>query len=292
MKSSSVRKAVFPVAGWGTRFLPATKHMPKEMLAVIDKPVIQYAVEEAMDAGIEEFIFITGRGKDAIENHLDRNFELEEMLERTGKADKLKSITHIVPEEGKVFYTRQANRKGLGHAVGLAKNAVGDEPFAVLLPDDIMVSHTEPNMLRHMIDLYEKTKTSVVLTTKVTDEETQRYGVLDTDAKENGHINVKGFVEKPKLGTAPSNYAVMGRYVFTPRVFDFLENAEPGAGGEIQLTDAMHKLAQEEGFCGHLLDGLRLDCGDKPGYVLATLYMALKRDDIRPHVEAFLKEKL
>lgn len=287
-----VKKAVFPVAGWGSRFLPATKTMPKEMLAVVDKPVIQYAVEEAMDAGIEEFIFVTGRGKETIENHFDSNYELEETLKAAGKTAALESITRIVPPEGKIFYTRQSRRLGLGHAVGCARSIVGNEPFAVLLPDDIMLARDGTNMLKKMVENYENTGVSNVLCMEVSAEKTERYGVLNTGGHvvKNGQVKVEGFVEKPKKEVAPSNLAVMGRYVFSPEIFPLLAETKPGAGNEIQLTDAMHQLAQKTGFEGVLLDGMRLDCGDKPGFVQANIYMALQRPDLRDEIIHFIKK--
>jgi UTP--glucose-1-phosphate uridylyltransferase len=291
MTPAKVRKAILPVAGWGTRFLPATKTMPKEMLCVVDKPVIQYAVEEALAAGIEEIIFVTGRGKEVIENHFDRNFELEDLLEKQGKMNKLKSIKHVVLEEGKMFYTRQSRRLGLGHAVLCARPFIGDEPFAVILPDDIMVSHAGESVLKEMVDVYEANNTPVVLSLKVSDEDTKRYGVLDTagsDLSSDGTVSVQGFVEKPKTNP-PSNLAIMGRYILTPRVFDFLAEKQVGAGGEIQLTDAMHKLAGEQGFTGYRLNGLRLDCGDKPGYIMAQIYMAMQDEELRGSVTQFIK---
>ena len=291
MTHQKVRKAILPVAGWGTRFLPATKTMPKEMLCVVDKPVIQYAVEEALAAGIEEIIFVTGRGKEVIENHFDRSYELEDLLERQGKLDKLASIKNVVLEEGKMFYTRQSRRLGLGHAVLCARPLIGDEPFAVILPDDIMVSNEGGSVLEEMVNVYNKTQSPVVLAMEVPEEKTQRYGVLDTAGApltEDGTVTAVGFVEKPK-SNPPSNLAIMGRYILPPRVFDFLAEKQVGAGGEIQLTDAMHKLAQEQAFTGYKLNGLRLDCGDKPGYIMAQIYMAMQQEGLRESVIKFIK---
>ena len=286
-----VRKAVLPVAGWGTRFLPATKVMPKEMLAVVDRPVIQYAVDEALAAGIEEFIFVTGRGKQTIENHFDHNFELEHLLREKNRLDDLESITRIIPDEGKIFYTRQSQRRGLGHAVLCTREIIGDEPFAVLLPDDIIWSQNKKNTLKGMIDLYEEKERSVVLTSRVIDEKVSRYGIIDPGDNQFEHnaIKVEGFVEKPAVEDAPSNYAIMGRYVFSPRIFDYLEKTEPGAGQEIQLTDAMAELVKSDGFNAYLLDGEHLDCGDKAGYIKATIYMALQKPHLRNDIIKYIK---
>ena len=286
-----VRKVVLPVAGWGTRFLPATKVMPKEMLAVVDRPVIQYAVEEALAAGIEEFIFVTGRGKQTIENHFDHNFELEHLLREKNRQEDLESITRIIPDEGKIFYTRQSQRRGLGHAVLCTREIVGDEPFAVMLPDDIIWSKNKKNTLRGMLDLYEERERSVVLTSQVIDENVSRYGIIDPGDNqfENNAIEVQGFVEKPAIEDAPSNYAIMGRYVFSPRIFDYLEKTQPGAGQEIQLTDAMAELVKSDGFNAYLLDGEHLDCGDKAGYIKATIYMALQQPHLRRDIIEYIK---
>jgi UTP--glucose-1-phosphate uridylyltransferase len=287
-----VRKAVFPVAGMGTRVLPATKAMPKEMLTVVDKPIIQYAVEEAMAAGIEEFIFVTGHGKSAIENHFDRSAELERSLEERGKTAELKMLRESLPPEGSVFYTRQHAPLGLGHAVWCAKGFVGNEPFAVLLPDDIIVSH-QGNALKDMIDLYEQTGTSVTLVTDVPREHTNRYGILEPAGEQEGQsIKAKNFVEKPKPEDAPSTLANVGRYVLSPRIFDFLDERKAGAGGEIQLTDAMVELMHKEDFYAWKLNGERYDCGNNAGLVIANIAMALRRDDVRPQVLDALEQLL
>lgn len=287
--AKKVRKAVFPVAGMGTRVLPATKAMPKEMLTVVDKPIIQYAVEEAMAAGIEEFIFVTGHGKNAIENHFDRSPELERSLEARGKTAELRQITEGFPGEGQVFYTRQREPLGLGHAVYCAKALIGDEPFAVLLPDDIMVANGNP--LKDMIDIYERTGTPVTLVADVPRDKTSRYGILNPGGeKMDGRtIRAHGFVEKPKPEDAPSTYANVGRYVLSPKIFDYLALKEKGAGGEIQLTDAMVKLLADEGFYGYLLDGRRFDCGDKAGLVIANIALALQRPELAGDIRGYLK---
>ncbi len=289
---AKVRKAVIPVAGWGTRFLPATKAMPKEMLTVVDKPVVQYALEEARAAGIEEFIFVTGRGKQTIENHFDRSFELEEVLEAKGRTEDLELLKNITPPEGCVMYTRQARRRGLGHAVLCARSAVGDEPFAVLLPDDIVFGYNNRVPLKEMVETFEEHEKSVVLCMEVAKENTTRYGILDTGGAvpQSDVLPVQGFVEKPSMEEAPSNMAVMGRYVFTPEVWDLLEKTEAGAGGEIQLTDAMETLAKEQGFMGQVLDGIRLDCGDRPGFVKANIFMALNHPELKSEIAEFIKE--
>lgn len=286
-----IRKAVIPVAGLGTRFLPATKAMPKEMLTVVDKPVIQYAVEEALAAGITEFIFVTGRGKSAIENHFDKPYELAHVLEKRGKTAELKAVMDIMPENCRMYYTRQGAPLGLGHAVACAREVVAGEPFAVILPDDIVWSeNTHP--LADMCKVFEQTGRSVVMTMEVPREKTRNYGILDTGgaALEGGIVPVKGFVEKPGPEKAPSNFAIAGRYVFTPRIMDLLAAQKPGYGGEIQLTDAMHTLAQSEGFNGYLHTGERFDCGDKVGFQMANLFFALQDDYIAPRLQAFIDQ--
>lgn len=284
-KGQKVRKAVFPVAGLGTRFLPATKAMPKEMLTVVDKPLIQYAVEEALAAGIEEIIFVTGRGKTSLENHFDRPYELCSTLEKKGKLKELEIVENIIPEGVRVFYTRQGNPLGLGHAVWCAKSIIGDEPFAVILPDDMI--HCDKSVpLADMVKSYEETGVSSVLVEEVPLERTKNYGILDVqnEQAENGSIKIHGFVEKPKPEEAPSRLGVVGRYVLSPSIFKYLEEKEIGAGGEIQLTDAMVKLQKEEGFNGLISTANRFDCGDKVGYQHANLYFALRDDYIGPQL--------
>jgi UTP--glucose-1-phosphate uridylyltransferase len=292
MAMKKVRKAVLPVAGLGTRFLPATKAMPKEMLTVVDKPLIQYAVEEALAAGIEEFIFITGRGKSAIENHFDKPYELGHMLEQKGKTEELDAVMNILPENTRISYIRQGEPLGLGHAVWCAQAIIGDEPFAVLLPDDIIYGEDEVP-LKGMVSAYEKTGKPVVMSQEVPLDRTRNYGILDigdNTFNENGEISVNGFVEKPMPEKAPSTCAVVGRYILTPRIFDFLAEKEVGAGGEIQLTDAMTKLCAEQGFQGYLLNGIRFDCGDKVGFQKANLFFALKDKYIGPRLLDFVRE--
>ena len=291
MKTKRVRKAIFPVAGLGTRFLPATKAMPKEMLTVVDKPLIQYAVEEALAAGIEEFVFITGRGKSAIENHFDKPYELGDLLEKKGKIEELESVMNIIPEHARIYYLRQGSPLGLGHAVWCAQAVIGDEPFAVLLPDDII--HSDATVpLKDMVESYEKTGKPTVMTQEVPLERTRNYGILDIGKNEfdGNDISVNGFVEKPLPEEAPSTCGIVGRYVLTPRIFDFLAEKNIGAGGEIQLTDAMTKLCDEQGFQGYRLDGMRFDCGDKVGFQKANLFFALRDPYIGPRLLNFIQE--
>ncbi len=286
-----VRKAVMPVAGLGTRFLPATKAMPKEMLTVVDKPIIQYAVEEAVAAGIEEIIFVTGRGKAALENHFDEPYELAQVLNAKGKTAELEAVTNMLPSNVRLVYTRQGSPKGLGHAIGCAADIVGDEPFAVLLPDDIIYNaHSTP--LKDMVNLYEETGKSVVLAEEVPTERLKNYGILDVAgaAITNGQTDVAGFVEKPAPEDAPSNLGVVGRYVLSPEHFKYLLQGNIGAGGEIQLTDAMAEVAKTEGYKGLLLDGERFDCGDKVGFQMANLFFAMQDDYIAPRLQPFLQE--
>lgn len=275
-----VRKAVFPVGGLGTRFLPATKSMPKEMLPVVDKPLIQYAVEEARDSGIEEFIFVTGRGKTAIEDHFDHSYELNDMLQQRGKTNALKLVTDMLMRPGSFAYIRQQEPAGLGHAVWCARKLVGDEPFAVILADDLVQS--ERPCLRQLVDVYEETGGNVVAVMDVPREHTDRYGVLKTGEDDGQRAEVLGLVEKPKPADAPSTLSVIGRYVLLPEVFDHLERQDKGAGGEIQLTDAMARMIGRQPFHGLRFDGRRFDCGDKVGFLEATVSYALSREDIAP----------
>lgn len=283
-----IRKAVFPVGGLGTRFLPATKAMPKEMLPIVDKPLIQYAVEEAQAAGVEEFIFVTGRGKSAIEDHFDYSYELEESLSSRGKEDLLDQVRSWVPAPGHVAYTRQQEPLGLGHAVWCARHLVGDEPFAVLLADDLI--HAQTPCLKQMVDLAAETKGNVVAVMDVPREHTQRYGVLDVGEDDGRTATVKGLVEKPDPSEAPSTLSVIGRYILLPQVFDHLARMERGAGGEIQLTDAMAKLIGTHPFHGLRFEGTRYDCGDKLGFLQATVALGLDRDDLKDGLRAFLNE--
>jgi UTP--glucose-1-phosphate uridylyltransferase len=286
--NKKVRKAVFPAAGLGTRFLPATKAMPKEMLQLVDKPIIQYGVEEALAAGIEEIIIVTARGKTAIEDHFDTSFELEANLERKGKKELLE-IARSVASMAEMVYVRQREARGLGHAVLMAKDLVGDEPFAVLLPDDVMDGPTP--CLKQMIDAFNDVQSTIIASEVVEGPAISAYGVLA------GHevpgkprlFDVSGMVEKPKFEDAPSKNAIIGRYILTPAIFEKIEQTEPGAGGEIQLTDGIKALLAEEKVYGFNFEGIRHDAGDKLGMLKATVDFALKRDDLGPKFREYLK---
>jgi UTP--glucose-1-phosphate uridylyltransferase len=286
MSIRKVRKAVFPVGGLGTRFLPATKAMPKEMLPVVDKPLIQYAVEEARAAGIEEFIFVTGRGKSAIEDHFDQSYELQEQLESKNKQDELAAIAEWLPAAGAVAYTRQMEPLGLGHAVWCARNLVGGEPFAVLLADDLVLSNKP--CLKQMTEAYEETGGNVVAVMDVPREHTNRYGILEPGQTSGSLVEVKGLVEKPDPEQAPSTLSIIGRYVLQPEVFDHLEKRERGAGNEIQLTDALAAQIGVSPFHGLRFEGERFDCGDKAGFLRANIAFALEREDLREDVQSFV----
>ena len=285
MTIKPLRKAVFPVAGLGTRFLPATKAMPKEMLTVVDKPLIQYAVEEALEAGIEQIIFVTGRNKGSLEDHFEISYELEDTMKARGKS--LDAISHIRMKPGSPVYIRQQEPLGLGHAVWCAREIVGDEPFAVLLPDELMVG--EPGFMKQMVEAYNQVGGNVIGALEVTDAETDKYGIISPGAIEGRLTEVVALVEKPKQGTAPSNLMIPGRYILQPEVMRILEGQEKGAGDEIQLTDAMAQLIGRQPFHGFTFDGQRYDCGDKAGYIQANLAIALARDDIGPVVRDFAK---
>ena len=285
-----VTKAIIPAAGLGTRFLPATKAMPKEMLTVVNKPIIQYAVEEAYEAGIREFIIITGRGKASMENHFDHPYELADTLAKKGKIAELEMVTNILPKDARFYYTRQGEPLGLGHAVWCGHTITGDDAFAVLLPDDVLCREGG-NDLAAMIKLYEQTGKSVVLAEEVALERTVNYGICDPAGPEaNGAVPVKGFVEKPKPEEAPSQLGVVGRYVLSARHMHLLANATPGKGGEIQLTDAMAKVAAEEGFLAKPMQGKRFDCGDKVGFQMANLHFAMLDPFISPRLQPFLHQ--
>jgi UTP--glucose-1-phosphate uridylyltransferase len=282
-----VTKAIFPVGGLGTRFLPATKAMPKEMLPIVDKPLIQYAVEEAQAAGIEDFIFVTGRGKHAIEDHFDVSFELDAMLRERGKCDLVAAMSRWMPSPGQISYTRQMKPLGLGHAVWCARHLIGDEPFAVLLADDLVQSNTA--CLKQMIDLHAEIDGSVVAVVDVPREHTDRYGILDVDYDNGRLVSVKGLVEKPRPADAPSTLSIIGRYILQPEVFDYLDKQEKDAGGEIQLTDAMAATLGNGPFHGLRFEGRRFDCGDKAGFLEASIAFALLRDDLAPAVREIIK---
>jgi UTP--glucose-1-phosphate uridylyltransferase len=279
-----LRKAVFPVGGLGTRFLPATKAMPKEMLPIVDRPLIQYAVDEAMEAGIEQMIFVTGRGKSAIEDHFDIAFELETTMSGRGKSLEILEATRLKP--GAVAYVRQQEPMGLGHAVWCARDIVGDEPFAVLLADDFMVG--KPGCLKQMVEAYNKVGGNLICAEEVPDDQTHRYGIITPGARDGALTEVKGLVEKPAPGTAPSNLSVIGRYILQPEVMRVLEGQGTGAGGEIQLTDAMARMIGDQPFHGVTFAGTRYDCGDKAGFIQANIAVALSREDIGPAVRDFI----
>jgi UTP--glucose-1-phosphate uridylyltransferase len=284
---AAIRKVVFPVAGLGTRMLPATKALPKEMLPVVDKPIIQYALEEAAAAGCEEFVLVTGRGKALIEDHFDRAFELFEQLARKGKEDELAALERDVPPPGGIVYTRQQQPLGLGHAVWCARHAVGREPFGVILVDDLI--HAEVPCMAQLAEAHGRTGGSIVAVMEVPAEQTARYGVVDPGADDGRLVEVRGLVEKPRPEVAPSRLAVIGRYVLTPEVFDHLERQKAGAGGEIQLTDALARLLGRQPCHGFRFAGRRFDCGDKLGYLEAIVALALDRADLGPDFRAILE---
>jgi UTP--glucose-1-phosphate uridylyltransferase len=282
-----IRKAVFPVAGLGTRFLPATKAMPKEMITLVDKPLIQYAVEEAREAGIEEFIFVTSRGKDPLEDHFDTHGDLYRALEARGKFQELEALKKTEIPSGQLFFTRQREPLGLGHAVWCARAALGNEPFAVLLPDVVVLS--KKSCLAQMMEAYQKTGGNLLAVEDVPRSETSRYGILNVE-KEDGRLAViKGLVEKPPADKAPSTLAIIGRYILQPEVITQLNNPKKGAGGEIQLTDALIPLIGKQPFHGVRFDGKAYDCGDKAGFIEANVAFALARPDLADAVRAAVK---
>jgi UTP--glucose-1-phosphate uridylyltransferase len=281
-----VRKAIIPAAGLGTRFLPATKAMPKEMLPIVDKPTIQYIVEEAVNSGIEDIIIVTGKGKRAIEDHFDHAFELEQNLFRKGKTDLLEKVQYS-SNMVDIHYIRQKEPKGLGHAIWCARKFIGDEPFAVLLGDDIV--QAEKPCLKQLIEQYEETRASVIGVQTVPDTETHRYGIVDPISSVDRRYSVKQFVEKPEQGTAPSNLAIMGRYILTPEIFMFLEQQEIGAGGEIQLTDAIQKLNEIQRVFAYDFEGTRYDVGEKIGFVKTTVEFALQNSELRAELLEYLE---
>ena len=281
-----VRKAIIPAAGLGTRFLPATKSQPKEMLPIVDKPTLQYIIEEAINSGIEEILIVTGRSKKSIEDHFDRSVELELELEQKGKTEMLKMVQDI-SNMVNIHYIRQKEPKGLGHAIHCAKSFIGNEPFAVLLGDDIVDADTP--CLKQLINAYDEYKTSVLGVQKVAKEDTDKYGILDVKHIEDRVYKVKDMVEKPNVEDAPSNIAILGRYIITPEIFKILENQEPGKGGEIQLTDALKTLGKQEAIYAYNFEGRRYDVGDKLGFLEATIDFALKRDNLRDDLLDYMK---
>jgi UTP--glucose-1-phosphate uridylyltransferase len=286
---AKLRKAVFPVAGLGSRFLPVTKASPKEMLPIVDKPLIQYAVEEAAAAGITEMIFVTGRNKRAIEDHFDKAYELETELERKSKGELLDMVRSVLPEGVRCIYTRQAEPLGLGHAVLCAQNVVGEEPFAVILADDLMDS--QPPAMARMAEIFASERVSLLGVEEVPRDQTQSYGIVTIDAMAGDAARIRAIVEKPKPADAPSQLAVIGRYVLTPDIFELLSQVTPGAGGEIQLTDAISQLLSRERVLAVRLPGRRFDCGSKLGYVQATLEYGLRHAEIGEDFARYLKNR-
>lgn len=282
----TVKKAIIPAAGLGTRFLPATKSQPKEMLPIVDKPTLQYIIEEAINSGIEEILIITGRNKKSIEDHFDKSVELELELQQKGKTEMLEMVQEI-SNMVNIHYIRQKEPKGLGHAIHCAKSFIGDEPFAVLLGDDIVDSDTP--CLKQLIDTYDEYKTSILGVQEVAKEDTNKYGILDCKYIEDRVYKVKDMVEKPNIEEAPSNIAILGRYIITPAIFEILETQAPGKGGEIQLTDALKTLAEHEAIYAYNFEGRRYDVGDKLGFLEATIDFALKRDNLKDGLMEYMK---
>ena len=290
--AARVRKAVFPVAGLGTRFLPATKAMPKEMLTVVDRPLIQHVVDEAREAGIEHFIFVTGRNKSIIEDHFDRQFELEQVLAARGKTAELQALTNDLPGPGSTSFTRQQEPLGLGHAVWCARDLVGNEPFALLLPD-VLVQTPGKGCLAQMLDAYAQHGGNILAVEPVPDDQVKNYGVVSLSGKRDGRVlPIDGMVEKPKPGTEPSNLTILGRYILQPEIFALLAAQEKGAGGEIQLTDAMLALLKRQPFYALRYDGRAFDCGSRLGFLIANIAYALARPDLAKAVAAEIKKLL
>ncbi len=282
-----VRKAIFPVAGLGTRFLPATKAMPKEMLTINDRPLIQHVFEEAREAGIEEFIFVTGRQKEMLEEHFDYQPELEQTLEARGKTEMLKAVRDLEIPAGKLFLTRQPKPLGLGHAIWCASKLIGNEPFAVLLPDVLMRGKT--GCLKQMVEVYNETGGNIIALEEVPEEETYKYGIIEPGTDNDNKVEIKGLVEKPEKGTAPSRLSVVGRYILQPEVFDHLSAFERGAGNEIQLTDSMAKLIGKQPFYGMRFDGKSYDCGSRTGFIEANMVYGANDPDIGDHIKEVIK---
>jgi len=291
--SKPIRKAVLPVAGLGTRFLPATKAVPKEMLTIVDRPVLQHVVDEAREAGIEHFVFVTGRGKAVIEDHFDMAFELEETLTRRGKKAEYDALMADLPAAGATSFTRQQAPLGLGHAVWCAREIIGDEPFAVLLPDMITLAGPRGDRcLAQCLDAYARHGGNIIAVEEVAPQDTHQYGIVAVGAEFGDSFEITGMVEKPKQGTAPSNLIISGRYILQPEIFEILEGVEKGAGGEIQLTDGMIALAGDQPFHGVRFDGRTHDCGSKLGFLTANLAVALQRPDIAPALRAEIRKLL
>jgi UTP--glucose-1-phosphate uridylyltransferase len=286
---ATIGKTVFPVAGLGTRFLPATKASPKEMLPIVDKPLIQYAAEEAEAAGAGQLVFVTGRSKRSIEDHFDKAYELESELERAGKAKLLEIVQSVLPDYVSCIYLRQAEALGLGHAVLCAKPVVGNEPFAVVLADDLIRTQG-PGVVEQMAEVHARTGASVLSVEEVPPSETNKYGIVETERQADGSLRVTSIVEKPDPSQAPSNLAVVGRYLLTPTIFTELEATQPGAGGEIQLTDAIAQLLEKEPVVAHPFIGKRYDCGSKQGYLQATVELALEHPELGEEFSNYLKK--
>jgi len=288
---SKVTKAIFPVAGMGTRFLPATKSVPKEIMTLVDRPLVQYAIDEARAAGIKEFIFVTSRGKGALEDYFDNAPQLEQELRRKGKTELLEILKSTNMDSGEIAYMRQHKPLGLGHAVWCTRRLIGNEPFAVILPDDVIAA--EKPCLQQMVEAFEETQGNIVAAMEVPDDKASAYGMLDIKEDMGALVSTKGMVEKPAPGTAPSNLAVIGRYILTPTVLKMLNKKKPGAGGEIQLTDAISDARNEgEEVYGFRFRGQRFDCGSKAGFLQATVSFALARDDLRDDLQNFLYDTL
>ncbi len=285
---ASIRKVVFPVAGLGTRFLPATKASPKEMLPVVDRPLIQYAADEAVAGGAEQLVFITGRHKRSIEDHFDKAYELENELAGAGKDELLQMVQNILPTGVDCIYLRQAEALGLGHAVHCAKPVIGDEAFAIILADDL-IRNEHKGAVEQMADIYERTGASVLCVEEVPHQDTNKYGIVETERRADGLLRITSIVEKPDPSVAPSNLAVVGRYLLTPTIFAKLEEVRPGAGGEIQLTDAIAALLEDESIIAHPFEGKRYDCGSKEGYLEATVELALQHPELGESFKAYLR---
>lgn len=284
-----IKKAIIPAAGLGTRFLPATKAQPKEMLPIVDKPTLQYIIEEAIESGIEEILIVTGRSKKSIEDHFDRSVELELELEKKGKTDMLKMVQDI-SNMVNIHYIRQKEPKGLGHAIYCAKSFIGDEPFAVLLGDDIVDAKTP--CLKQMIDCYNEYQTTILGVQEVPDSEVNKYGIINAKPIEENVYKIKDMIEKPNLNEAPSNIAILGRYILTPTIFNILETQQPGKGGEIQLTDALRTLVKSEALYAYTFEGKRYDVGDKLGFLEATVDYALKNPELKDKFIEIIKQKI
>lgn len=284
-----IKKAIIPAAGLGTRFLPATKAQPKEMLPIVDKPTLQYIIEEAIQSGIEEILIVTGRSKKSIEDHFDRSVELELELEKKGKTDMLKMVQDI-SNMVNIHYIRQKEPKGLGHAIYCAKSFIGNEPFAVLLGDDIVDAKTP--CLKQLIDCYNEYQTTILGVQEVPDSEVNKYGIINAKPIEDNVYKIKDMIEKPNLNEAPSNIAILGRYILTPTIFDILETQQPGKGGEIQLTDALRTLVKSEALYAYIFEGKRYDVGDKLGFLEATVDYALKNPELKDKFIEILKQKI